>query len=104
MKYTTRIEGYESNAKVLFSGLGADELFAGYSRHEAIFNSNGGTHDNDDELYQELQESLNYDITIIHERNLSRDDRVVSCWGKELRYPYLDEGFINWVVKTSHHN
>lgn len=100
LKYTTRIEGYESNAKVLFSGLGADELFAGYSRHEAIFNSNGGTHDNDDELYQELQESLNYDITIIHERNLSRDDRVVSCWGKELRYPYLDEGFINWVVKN----
>ena len=37
-KYITKIENYESKAKVLFSGLGADELFAGYSRHEAIFN------------------------------------------------------------------
>ena len=102
LKYTNRVENYESNAKVLFSGLGADELFAGYSRHEAIFNSNGQVNDNedDDKLYQDLQESLNYDITIIHERNLSRDDQVVSCWGKEVRYPYLDEGFINWVISN----
>ncbi|RCK55043.1 hypothetical protein Cantr_04365 [Candida viswanathii] len=96
-RHTTREPGYESRAKVLFSGLGADELFAGYSRHEAIFSSNKAI-DNDDALYDELQESLNYDISIIHQRNLSRDDRVVSCWGKEMRYPYLDVEFINWVI------
>ncbi|EMG49919.1 hypothetical protein G210_5127 [Candida maltosa Xu316] len=98
-EYVTRSHGYRSNAKVLFSGLGADELFAGYSRHEAIFNTKDDSKD-DSVRYQELQESLNYDISIIHQRNLSRDDRVISCWGKELRYPYLDENFINWVVST----
>ncbi|KGQ95842.1 hypothetical protein MEU_02243 [Candida albicans P37005] len=100
-KYITKIENYESKAKVLFSGLGADELFAGYSRHEAIFNKKENiTNDNTNLLYEELQESLNYDISIIHQRNLSRDDRVISCWGKELRYPYLDENFIDWVIQN----
>lgn len=43
---------------------------------------------------------MNHDIRVIHERNLGRDDRVMSCWGKELRYPYLDEDFINWVISS----
>ena len=59
------------------------------------------TNDNTNLLYEELQESLNYDISIIHQRNLSRDDRVISCWGKELRYPYLDENFIDCYSKYS---
>lgn len=101
-KYITKVENYQSKAKVLFSGLGADELFAGYSRHEAIFNKkeNANTSNQNGHLYKELQESLNYDISIIHQRNLSRDDRVISCWGKELRYPYLDQDFINWVIQN----
>ena len=101
-KYITKVENYQSKAKVLFSGLGADELFAGYSRHEAIFNKkeNANTSNQNGHLYKELQESLNYDISIIHKRNLSRDDRVISCWGKELRYPYLDQDFINWVIQN----
>lgn len=102
-RYLDILEGYTSNAKVLFSGLGADELFAGYSRHESIFNSL----DNPDESnyadklhdkYNELSASLIHDIKIIHERNLGRDDRVISSWGKELRYPYLDEKLINFVI------
>ncbi|KAI5952412.1 hypothetical protein KGF54_003279 [Candida jiufengensis] len=92
LKYVDVTENYVSSAKVLFSGLGADELFAGYSRHEGIFNSISDTN------YQELADSLNYDIQVIHERNLGRDDRVISCWGKELRYPYLDDEFIHWVT------
>lgn len=90
-------ETYISLAKVLFSGLGADELFAGYSRHEALFSS-VKQEDNPQEQYNQLNELLLHDITVIHERNLGRDDRVVSTWGKELRYPYLDPEFIKLVV------
>ncbi|KAI5965227.1 uncharacterized protein KGF55_001447 [Candida pseudojiufengensis] len=93
-KYIDITTKYVSSAKVLFSGLGADELFAGYSRHEGIFNILG------DSNYEELAQSLNYDIQIIHVRNLGRDDRVINCWGKELRYPYLDEDFIKWVISA----
>ena len=100
-KYTIKQEKYLSSAKVMFSGLGADELFAGYSRHEGIFNNiNVDNISGDESNYIGLAESLNYDIEIIHQRNLGRDDRVMSCWGKELRYPYLDEDFISWVIST----
>ncbi|KAI5953723.1 hypothetical protein KGF57_003932 [Candida theae] len=92
--YSELKPNYVSSTKVLFSGLGADELFAGYSRHEGLFNRITSA------SYTELQESLAYDIRVIHERNLGRDDRVMSCWGKELRYPYLDESFIKWVFSN----
>lgn len=102
-QYISVDESYMSNAKVLFSGLGADELFAGYSRHEALFNDlmKPDTQEYESEIKrrnQSLIASLIHDINIIYERNLGRDDRVVSSWGKELRYPYLDEKFISFVV------
>lgn len=94
---------YYLTAKVLFSGLGADELFAGYSRHESIFSSLQPTMDAS-EQFKELSDLLIHDIEIIHKRNLGRDDRVISSWGKELRYPYLDEGFIRYVVNEINPN
>ena len=29
-------------------------------------------------------------------RNMARDDRVISCWSKEVRYPYLDMQFVRF--------
>lgn len=98
--YATVKEDYVSNAKVLFSGLGADETFAGYSRHEAVLN--GIEEDSNSEAileaYTKLNELLLHDIKVIESRNLGRDDRVISCWGKELRYPYLDEEVVKFVT------
>lgn len=79
---------YTSTAKVLVSGLGADELFGGYSRHENVFSALKEGGDSLD-MYRELHESLLHDILVIYERNLGRDDRAMSCWGKEIRYPFL---------------
>ncbi|GEQ68432.1 hypothetical protein JCM33374_g2100 [Metschnikowia sp. JCM 33374] len=96
----TKQQSYSSCAKVLFSGLGADELFGGYSRHENIFH--GLQEDSPGSeiqaRYDELAESLVHDINVIYERNLGRDDRAMSSWGKELRYPYLDRNFVKWVI------
>lgn len=94
------IDNYKSDTRVLFSGLGADELFAGYSRHESLF---GGINKDTpvqeiSKIYDELSESLIHDINVIHSRNLGRDDRVISSWGKELRYPFLDNLFIQYVI------
>lgn len=80
---------YTSTARVLLSGLGADELYGGYTRHSAAF-ARGG--------FDALADELEMDIMRIGSRNLGRDDRVISHWGKEVRYPYLDEDFVRFSL------
>ena len=81
---------YKTPARVLLSGLGADELFGGYTRHATAFNRRG---------YQGLANELQLDFERLGKRNLGRDDRVISHWGKEVRYPYLDEDLVSWALK-----
>lgn len=81
---------YTTPARVLVSGLGADELFAGYSRHATAFDHMG---------YQGLVDEIELDFKRLGKRNLGRDDRVISNWGREARYPYLDEELVTWALK-----
>ncbi|KAL7643459.1 UNVERIFIED_CONTAM: hypothetical protein RMT77_005441 [Armadillidium vulgare] len=76
---------YTSPARVVFSGLGADEQLAGYSRHRAKFNEFG---------WEGLLKEINLEVTRIHQRNCGRDDRVLSHHGRTTRFPYLDEGVV----------
>lgn len=82
---------YETTARVLFSGLGADELFGGYTRHGTAFNRGG---------LAALQDELALDISRLGKRNLGRDDRVISHWAKEARYPFLDETVVAWALSV----
>lgn len=66
--------------RIMFSGLGADELFAGYSRHTSA--SQKGS--------ESLASELEKDFNRLPHRNLGRDDRVCASWGREVRYPFLD--------------
>ncbi|KAI2629485.1 asparagine synthase-domain-containing protein [Xylaria nigripes] len=81
-----------TSARVLLSGLGADELFGGYSRHEAAFKRSG---------YSGLIDELKLDVSRIGERNLGRDDRIMANWGREVRFPYLDEEFVNFAITSA---
>lgn len=81
---------YSPKAHVLLSGLGADELFGGYTRHSTKLAQAG---------YPGLAEELDLDFGRLHERNLGRDDRVSACWGREVRYPFLDEQFVAWALQ-----
>ncbi|CAN9237215.1 unnamed protein product [Alternaria alternata] len=78
-------EPYTTNAHVLLSGLGADELFGGYQRHAVAF----ARHE-----YPGLIEELELDFSRLGKRNLGRDDRVISDSSREVRFPFLDEDFI----------
>ncbi|KAK4035016.1 asparagine synthase-domain-containing protein [Parachaetomium inaequale] len=80
-----------SPARVLLSGLGADELFGGYSRHPSAFQQRG---------HPGLIDELLLDVGRLGKRNLGRDDRVMAHWGKEVRFPFLDERLVRWAIET----
>ncbi len=80
---------YTTSARVLLSGLGADELFGGYTRHATAYRR-GGT--------PALLDELQLDVSRLGQRNLGRDDRVMSHWGREVRFPYLDEKLLSWAL------
>jgi asparagine synthase (glutamine-hydrolysing) len=67
--------------KVLLSGQGADELFAGYARYLKSKN---------------LENDLLKDVNELKNRGILRDKKVASYFSKELRTPFLDEK----VIKT----
>ncbi|KAK6336514.1 hypothetical protein TWF696_002064 [Orbilia brochopaga] len=75
--------------KILLSGLGADELFGGYARHGTAFNRTG---------YPGLIDELELDLTRLGKRNLGRDDRIIANWGREARFPFLDERLLREVI------
>lgn len=83
------IDGYTSSAKVLLSGLGADELLGGYSRHRKAFARS---------QKQGLVKELQMDLDRLATRNLGRDDRILSSSGKEARYPFLSHSVISFLA------
>ena len=68
--------------------MGADEQLGGYGRHRKAHR-----HGN-------LREELDLDIGRIWERNLGRDDRVLSDHGKEARFPFLDPNVMQFLSNT----
>jgi len=70
------------HVKVVLTGEGADELFAGYSYHKSI--------DGAEALHRELRRS----VTCLHNVNLQRVDRMTMRHSVEARVPFLDTGVI----------
>ncbi|XP_068185294.1 asparagine synthetase domain-containing protein 1 [Antennarius striatus] len=79
---------FSSSAKVILTGIGADEQLAGYSRHRIRFKTSG---------HEGLIRELAMELDRISSRNLGRDDRVIGDHGKEARFPYLDEDVVSYL-------
>ncbi len=69
--------------KVILSGLGSEELFAGYKRHKEAANVN--------------EECFNGLISM-HERDLYRDDTITMAHQLELRVPFLDDALRDYAL------
>lgn len=83
--YTACKAAKEDGIRVMFSGSGADELFAGYDRHKRS---------------TDISRDCYADILKIYEKNTYRDD-VVSMYNNiEMRVPYLDKRFVEYGLKV----
>jgi len=78
--FTARLAA--DHVKVILTGEGADELFAGYGYHREI---RGAT---------DLQQELRRSIGALHNINLQRVDRLTMAHSIEARVPFLDVSMI----------
>ncbi len=82
--YLAARQAKKDGVKVIFSGIGSDDLFAGYSRV-----IEGGEINKDCISYMRR----------IHSVDLYRDDIVTMANSVELRLPYLDTEFVKYSLK-----
>jgi asparagine synthase (glutamine-hydrolysing) len=74
------------HVKVVLTGEGADELFAGYAYLRGL---------DDEALHAELVRT----VEGLHHVNLQRCDRVTMAHGLEARVPFLDRAFIDLALR-----
>lgn len=74
----------KDGCRVIFSGLGSEEIFAGYKRHKDSTNIN--------------KECLS-GILKLYERDLYRDDAITMFNNLELRLPFLDKKLVEYCLK-----
>jgi asparagine synthase (glutamine-hydrolysing) len=74
----------EDGCKVIFSGLGSEEIFAGYERHKKALDVN--------------KECI-YGLMKMYERDLYRDDVITMSQNLELRLPFLDHDLVQYALK-----
>jgi len=68
--------------KILFTGLGSEEIFAGYERHKGNINEN---------CWKGLSE--------IYNRDIQRDATIAKQFNLEPRCPFLDQELIDYTMK-----
>ena len=82
--YLAAEQAKKDGVRILFSGLGSEELFGGYERHEKA---------------QNINKECVSGLLKMYERDLYRDDVVMMAHTIELRLPFLDNELVEYAVK-----
>ncbi|HEX5358762.1 MAG TPA: asparagine synthase (glutamine-hydrolyzing) [Candidatus Nitrosotalea sp.] len=85
-------EAKKDNVRVMLTGQGADEIFAGYSWYPEILRKEGG---------EILNQNLWNDIKNLYKDTLEREDKITMYHSIELRVPYLDPEVIRVAMSIS---
>jgi len=78
--------------KVMFTGQGADELFAGYWWYKDVLSG---------DRFLKLHNKLWEDIDLLYDDTLEREDKVTMAHSVELRVPYLDRNVVQCAMRIS---
>jgi asparagine synthase (glutamine-hydrolysing) len=70
--------------KVMISGLGSEEIFAGYQRHKES---------------SDINKECRSGLLKMYERDLYRDDAITMANSLELRVPFLDRSLVDYALK-----
>ncbi len=81
--YFAMKQAKDDKIKTVFSGLGSEEIFAGYERHR-----------NSKDINQECVKGLK----AIYERDLSRDLALAKDLGQEIKLPFLDISLVKYAL------
>ena len=79
------------NENIFLSGIGAEELFAGYHRHSLSVNEGGKWRGNQ---IKPLEDESWDGIKRLHNLVISRDQLIANQFMKEIRNPYIDDDLI----------
>jgi len=90
--YATIKLALKENIKILLSGLGTEEIFAGYQRHQEAMQNN-----NFKEVHKESWNGLRN----MYSRDLLRDSIIAKYLGIELRTPYMDLNVIKAAMQVN---
>ncbi|HEX6561898.1 MAG TPA: asparagine synthase (glutamine-hydrolyzing) [Nitrososphaera sp.] len=74
--------------RIMLTGQGADELFAGYNWYSCVAEREG---------YRKLRTRMAQDLSLLYKETLEREDKITMAHSIELREPYLDM----YVIKAS---
>jgi len=74
--------------KVIFSGLGSEEIFAGYDRHKRSLDAK-----------QDINKECYSGLLKLYERDTYRDDVITMANNLELRLPFLDKSLVDYALK-----
>ncbi len=74
----------KDDAKIVFSGLGSEEIFAGYERHKNA---------------RQINKECISGLLMMYERDLYRDDVLSMYNSVELRVPFLDRELVEYALK-----
>ncbi|MFH1788361.1 MAG: asparagine synthase C-terminal domain-containing protein [Candidatus Altiarchaeota archaeon] len=74
----------------MLCGQGPDELFGGYARYLDVLGASG---------YEGVEEAMRKDAAELFGSQLVFDERVAGVNGVSLRFPFMDEKFVDFALK-----
>lgn len=100
---------------VIYTGAGADEIFGGYRKYTSEYKTaihQEEIQPKEDDLQhtkhstidkcrvcEDIRAHMLFDIFTISAHNIGRDDRAISHWNVEARFPFLDYKIIEWALE-----